>query len=127
MDTSKKTDLVLIGKTGNGKSSTGNSIIGSKVFKSTGSMTSVTKDAQFEVCQFEDRIIDVVDAPGTNETDTKEMKAIELVVNAIVKALVLNPEGFHAFLLVVKYGVRHTAEEQTAINILKGILGQSFL
>ncbi|XP_059160665.1 uncharacterized protein LOC131944162 [Physella acuta] len=97
------------------------------MFESTGSMTSITKDAQFEVCQFEDRIIEVVDAPGTNETGVEETKAIDLVVNAIVKALEINPEGFHAFLLVLRYGLRHTNEEEKAINILKGILGQSFL
>ncbi|XP_059160140.1 uncharacterized protein LOC131943862 [Physella acuta] len=127
MDTSKKTDLLLLGKTGSGKSSIGNSILGNKAFSTSGDTTSETKDAQFEVCLFEDRLIQVVDVPGTNDTEYNKTDAIKIVSNAITKAMIANPEGYHAFLFVVKYGARQTSEEQSVLDVLKGIIGRRFL
>jgi putative ribosome biogenesis GTPase RsgA len=57
--------LVLFGRTGNGKSVTGNSILGEKVFKSKSSSSGVTDTCELQSTVLRDgHIINVIDTPG---------------------------------------------------------------
>lgn len=57
--------LVLLGRTGNGKSATANSIVGKKVFKSRKSSSGVTRSAELHTCVRKDgQVINVIDTPG---------------------------------------------------------------
>ena len=56
--------VVLLGKTGNGKSSTGNSLIGENVFKTGSSVDSITTQCQAVTFELLDKKILLVDTPG---------------------------------------------------------------
>lgn len=110
--------IILIGRTGNGKSSAGNTILGMVKFVEGGGFSSETDRCHLYTATRFGIPVEVVDTPGFFDTNTPE----EQLLKEIRSCIGMVSPGPHAVALVIQGG-RFTSEQVDTVEQVRALFG----
>ncbi|KAL1533860.1 immune-associated nucleotide-binding protein 1-like [Salvia divinorum] len=115
-DSSSDRTIVLLGKMGNGKSATANSLLGHDLFESKPSLGGVTSACMLQTTVLDDgRILNVIDTPGLFDSSVES----STMAKEIAHCINLAKDGIHSVLLILSLRSRFSEEEASALNALR--------
>ncbi|XP_042750524.1 GTPase IMAP family member 8-like [Lagopus leucura] len=111
--------LLLVGKSGGGRSATGNSILGRAAFESRLSTRAVTQRSEWQSGSWRGYRLHVVDTPDAFDTPERSARCLR----EVARCALLSAPGPHALLLVTQLG-RFTQEDEAAIRQVWRLFGR---
>eukprot|EP00916_Digyalum_oweni_P022442 GHVL01037198.1.p1 GENE.GHVL01037198.1~~GHVL01037198.1.p1 ORF type:complete len:295 (+),score=38.26 GHVL01037198.1:67-951(+) len=118
MDDQDQYRVILIGNTGSGKSSTGNTLLDRSKFPTGDSFSASTTKCSVQTVSRDQYTLTVVDTPGLADSEDCLPQAKE-----VVRSLQCVKPGPHALLFTISLNTRFTEEDYNCYRVLKHLLG----